>query len=275
MKITEKTDRGCVKTEQMTFLGEDGLLHCSVCEEAIEAFIPAGMELFGKTKRARMCACCREAKERSEKRSKQMEHDRTVSLLREKCFSDKNMYNWRFENDNSRNSKMHVAKEYVASWEENEKENRGLNFWGSVGTGKTYMAGCIANALLEKEVSVRMTNFAEILNALNSPGVDRNEYIHSLCRVRLLIIDDLGMERGTEYGMEQVYNVIDARYRTHKPLIITTNIPLNELKNETNIARKRIYDRVLEMCIPVQVQGANMRLIEQKEKFRKFTEKKE
>ena len=68
--------------------------------------------------------------------------------------------------------------------------------------------------------------------------------------------------------------MIDVRCRSNKPLIITTNLSLQEMKNESNIARKRIYDRILAMCIPVQVQGTNMRQIEQKEKFRKFTEKK-
>ena len=64
--------------------------------------------------------------------------------------------------------------------------------------------------------SVRMTNFAEILIELNCSDTDRNAYIQKLCKFRLLIIDDLGMERGTDYGMEQVYNVIDARYRSGK-----------------------------------------------------------
>lgn len=274
MMLTGKTNKDCINTEKEEYFGEDGLLYCGICHEPKEAFYPPGKDLFGKRKHPRMCVCHREECKRLEQRAKQMEHDRMVSLLRERCFSDKNMYNWRFENDNGLNQKMNVAREYADSWEENEKENRGLNFWGGVGTGKSYMAGCIANELLEKEVTVRMTNFAEILNELNSHDTDRNEYIQSLCRARLLIIDDLGMERSTDYGLEQVYNVIDARCRSNKPLIITTNLSLQEMKNENNMARKRIYDRILAMCIPVQVQGINMRQIEQKEKFRKFTEKK-
>lgn len=136
------------------------------------------------------------------------------------------------------------------------------------------MAGCIANALIEQEVSVLMKNFATILNDLNSHYADRNEYIQSLCRNRLLIIDDLGMERGTDYGLEQVYNVIDARYRSNKPLIITTNLTLNEMQNETNIDRKRIYDRVLAMCMPMQIQGTHMRKIERENKRKKYMEDK-
>ena len=47
----------------------------------------------------------------------------------------------------------------------------------------------------------------------------------------LLILDDFGMERGTEYGLEQVYSVIDSRYRSGKPLIATTNLTLEELQH--------------------------------------------
>ena len=54
---------------------------------------------------------------------------------------------------------------------------------------------------------------------------------------------------GTEYGLEQVYNVIDSRYRSRKPLIVTTNLSLTELQNPQDTAHARIYDRVLEMCL--------------------------
>ena len=65
-----------------------------------------------------------------------------------------------------------------------------------------------------------MTNFALILNDLAASFEGRNEYISRLFRYPLLIIDDFGMERGTEYGLEQFYNVIDSRYRSKKPLIV-------------------------------------------------------
>src|SRR5699024_11906731 len=71
---------------------------------------------------------------------------------------------------------------------------------------KSYLAGCIANALMEKEVPVYMTNFAVILGDLSPGFTGRNEYISRLCRYPLLIIDDFGMERGTDYGLEQVFH---------------------------------------------------------------------
>ena len=87
----------------------------------------------------------------------------------------------------------------------------------------------------------------------------RNEYIDRLCRFPLLILDDFGMERGTEYGLEQVYNVVDSRYRSRKPLIVTTNLTLEELQHPEDTAHARIYDRLLEMCCPVCITGENIR----------------
>ena len=78
-------------------------------------------------------------------------------------------------------------------------------------------------------------------------------------RCSLLIIDDLGAERSTEYAVENVFNVIDRRYRTGKPLIITTNLHIDTMRNETSIDKKRIYDRVFEMCVPVQMKGTSKR----------------
>ena len=87
----------------------------------------------------------------------------------------------------------------------------------------------------------------------------RNQYIARLCRYPLLILDDFGMERGTDYGLEQVFNVIDSRYRSGKPLIVTTNLSLDELQHPQDTPHARIYDRLLEMCAPILFTGTNFR----------------
>ena len=112
---------------------------------------------------------------------------------------------------------------------------------------------------MEQEIPVRMTNFALILNDLAASFEGRNEYIDRLCRYPLLIIDDFGMERGTEYGLEQVFNVIDSRYRSGKPLIVTTNHTPDMLENPQDTAHARIYDRLIEMCSPICFTSKNFR----------------
>ncbi|RHF79374.1 ATP-binding protein, partial [Coprococcus comes] len=186
-------------------------------------------------------------------------HLETVERLKRQGFTDKTMQDWTFANDNGSCPQMKNAAGYVARWERIKDGNYGLLLWGKVGTGKSYFAGCIANALMEQEVPVCMTNFATILNDLAASFAGRNEYISRLCSFPLLIIDDFGMERGTEYGLEQVYNVIDSRYRSRKPLIVTTNLTLEELQHPEDTAHARIYDRLLEMCSPLCFTGENLR----------------
>ena len=169
------------------------------------------------------------------------------------------MREWTFANDNGGSPQMKNARFYVEHWEEMQAQNIGYLLWGGVGTGKSYCAACIGNALMEREVYVRMTNFALILNDLAATFEGRNEYIESLCRYPLLIIDDFGMERGTEYGLEQVYSVIDSRYRSRRPLIVTTNLTLDELQHPQDIPHARIYDRLLEMCAPIRFAGDTFR----------------
>ena len=126
--------------------------------------------------------------------------------------------------------------------------------------GKSFFAGCIANALLDKGIPVLMTNFSRILNTLTGMYTDdRNQFIDSFNKYSLLIIDDLGIERSSEFALEQVFNVIDSRYRSKKPLIVTTNLTLDELKHPKDLARARIYDRVLERCVPLKINNQNIR----------------
>ncbi len=166
------------------------------------------------------------------------------------------VYSWRLEPTD----KLPVGKKPCLSLRELEKQI-------GYDLDTRYLAGCIANALMEKEVSVCMTNFALILNDLAASYKDRNDYISSLCSFPLLILDDFGMERGTEYGLEQVYNVIDSRYRSRKPLIVTTNLTLEELQNPEDTAHARIYDRLIEMCTPVCITGENFRKARAREKM--------
>ena len=190
--------------------------------------------------------------------SKEFERMQRLNMLKSLCFEDHALYSWTFEKDNGKNPIMWMARDYVDKWSDALSGNTGLVLWGDVGTGKTFFAACIANALVEQNVSVKMTNFSTILNDLFTES-DKNKYLNRLNDHSLLIIDDLGIERGTEYALEQVYNVIDTRYKSGKPLIVTTNLTLDELKAPTDIPHKRIYDRVIGMCVPVMFNGVNFR----------------
>ncbi|HIS47110.1 MAG TPA: ATP-binding protein [Candidatus Scybalocola faecigallinarum] len=250
------------------YIGEDGLLYCGKCHMPKEAYFSQELaQRFGMKTHPKECDCQRKVREQAEVLREQSRHTEAVRSLKEQCFSERAMQEWNFQRDHEDSKNTETARFYVKHWEKMKRDNIGLLFWGAVGTGKSFLAGCIANALLEQEIPVRMTNFEEVLNDLSSNFSEKNEYIKSLCRFPLLILDDFGMERGTEYGLEQIYAVIDGRYRSGKPLIVTTNLTLNELNNPRDTAHARIYDRLKEMCVPLNFSGESRRRMTAQEKL--------
>ena len=225
---------------------------------------------MGKNQHPVECACHKAEREQQEAAIKAQKHLDLVRRLKADGFSDSALLDWTFANDNGRSPQMHHAHRYVEQWQTMRSENIGLLFWGGVGTGKSFLAGCIANAPIAQEVPVRMTNFAHILNELSNSFSGRNEVVDRLCRYPLLIIDDFGMERGTEYALEQIYNIVDSRYRSRKPLIVTTNLTLDEIRHPQDTAHARIYDRLLEMCVPISCIGVSFRKETAQEKLERL-----
>ena len=237
----------------------DGLIHCKKCGGQRQTVVPC----FGKPGYFMprcICQCQREAEEQrkaAEERQRRMER---IKRRKAQGLQDRYLYDYTFANDNGQNPLMDKARAYVENWKEAYRNNTGLLLFGDVGTGKSFFAGCIANALLDRDVPVLMTNFPTILNRLTGMfSEDRADFIASFDEYDLLIIDDLGVERSTEYAMEQMFFVIDSRYRSRRPMIITTNLKLAELKNPPDLAHARIYDRILERCAPILFAGKNFR----------------
>ena len=237
----------------------DGLIHCKKCGGQRQTVVPC----FGKSGYFMprcICQCQREAEEQrkaAEERQRRMER---IKRRKAQGLQDRYLYDYTFSNDNGQNPLMGKARAYVENWKEAYRSNTGLLLFGDVGTGKSFFAGCIANALLDRDVPVLMTNFPTILNRLTGMfSEDRADFIASFDEYDLLIIDDLGVERSTEYAMEQMFFVIDSRYRSRRPMIITTNLKLAELKNPPDLAHARIYARILERCAPILFAGKNFR----------------
>ena len=247
-------------------INESGLICCSKCRTPRQKRI----EVSGKTIEPRcMCVCQTEDYDQREQERKHREFLDIVAKNRSIGLPDSSLRKHTFENDLGYNSKqIRMAKRYVQHWEEFKQDSTGLLLWGNVGTGKSFIAGCIANALLDKGVPVIMTNFARLLNKLTDMyASDRNAYIDSFKRYPLMIIDDLGVERNSEFAREQVFSVIDSRYRSELPMIVTTNLTLEELQHPEDLSRSRIYDRVLERCLPIRVNDQNIRELNQAATF--------
>lgn len=242
---------------------KDGLKYCKICNEPKQCkIIFQGKEMIvGCT-----CKCVDEIQNKIEnaKRLKcinELKSNITDSLYQKMTF-EKSDFEIKF------------AKNYVANFEKYKAENIGLMIIGDKGTGKTYAAACIANALCENLTSVYMSNVLYLTQQLG----DFNTQVETLNKIRkcqLLIIDDIGAERQTDYMCEQVYNIIETRYRANKPLVITSNVTLDQLKNCNDIRLVRTYDRLKEMCHPIVMNGDSRRVKKANDRFLKLKEELE
>lgn len=251
------------------YIGEDGLRRCGKChtpKEAVLSTLPnlpveISGAVFGHDRKVPiMCKCRQEKLDREEAEFKRREEAQRIMRLRLNCFHSEDDANCTFALDDRRDVKVSNALQlYADNFAENRKINLGLLLHGPVGTGKTFYAACIANRLLDAGYTVEMTSFTRIVNTMQGMYEGKQAYIDLLMRRDLLIIDDLGVERESEFMQEQVTAIIDARYKSKRPLIITTNIDLEEIKRPKNLTYRRMYDRLLEICHPVKVDGKSRR----------------
>jgi DNA replication protein DnaC len=246
-----------IKANEGDYIGEDGLLYCGNCHTKKQTEV----NIFGAVRRPMcLCKCMTEKRDAEEAAMKREEFERRTKEYRKTGFPESDMQNWTFENDDMANERITKAmRNYVDNFAELKKHGKGLLLYGSIGKGKTYAACEVANALIDKGYPVLVTNFARLTNTIQGKFEGKQEYIDSLNQFQLLVIDDLGAERKSEYMQEIVYNIIDSRYRAGLPFIITTNMTIEEIKTPTDIGNARIYDRIIERCFPIEVNGKNRR----------------
>lgn len=251
------------------YLGTDGLLYCGKCRTKKETLIKFPEE-FGGGERKVSCQCqCQIEEERWRKEQDQYEQDMLyIRRMRDASMMDAKYKNARFDTyqvTQSNRKAYNLARNYCNHFEQMFADNQGIIFHGPVGTGKSYTAACIGNELLDQKQSVIMTSLVKILQ--NIEKQNEESYIAMLNSAKLLILDDLGTERSTDYALEKVYNIIDSRSRVSKPMILTTNLSLDEMLDVQDIRYKRIYDRIFETCFPVEISGDSFRRISAAQRY--------
>lgn len=256
--IAKQCEMNFIKKEG-DYTDEAGLLVCGECHTRKQTEV----KLFGEIKRPYCsCKCETERRNAEKEQRKQAELQREINKMRQMAFPKEErekMQQWTFANDDMTNERITKAMQnYVDNFDELKKQGKGLLLYGMCGTGKTYAACEVANALIDKGYSVMVTNFARVINSLQAT-FEKQECIDNLNRYSLLVIDDLGIERDTPFAKEQVYNIIDSRYRAGLPMIITTNLSIDKIKSPEDIENIRIYDRILERCFPIEVTGISRR----------------
>lgn len=258
------------------YIGNDGLLYCGKCRTKKQTVVhlPAGTIFGDGGEKVVTCQCqCQQEYERKRKEmDAHREEMRLIQKRKDASMMDSKYHGAVFsayEETPDNNKVLKVAKNYVRKFEDMYSHNQGILLYGPVGTGKSYTAACIANALLDQNISVIMTSFVKILQ--NIQYQNEADYIEMLNSAKLLILDDLGTERNTDFALEKVYNIIDSRSRASKPMILTTNLELSEMMDTPDIRYKRIYDRIFETCYPLKVPGKSFRRLSAEKRFDQMT----
>lgn len=243
------------------FKDSDGLLVCGKCGKRKQKLITLtrnGAEVPMVV--PVMCKCKSDAYKQQKARDEQEKEMEAISKLRKESLMDSRFRSISFKNFvlNQYNEKcFRLCKRYATAFDKMMEKNMGLLMYGGVGTGKTFAAACIANYLLDQKIPVVMISFIKLLEMLEK-NTD-NDIIQNLQSAKLLVLDDLGAERRTSYALEKVYNIIDARYRSKLPVILTTNLTMDEMMDAESMQYERIYDRIFEMCYPLEFKGMSWR----------------
>lgn len=257
------------------YVDEEGFLCCGKCRTRKQTIVhlPESLSKNGMPEDMKVgipCECRKREIERQEKEERERKEMEAVAALKRQSLMDERLADATFENfqQTKQNARqLRLCRRYAEHFDEMLEKNQGLLFYGGVGTGKTYAAACIANYLLSRRRSVVMTSFVKLLNSMQTFREDDSVMLNRLNRAKLLIIDDLGAERGTDFALEKVYDIIDSRYRARLPVILTTNLSMDEMKEAVDIRYTRIYDRIFELCYPLEFVGRSWRKAEASRRF--------
>lgn len=237
--------------QQGDYINEaDGLLYCGKCRTRKQCrinFLGEEQVVFC------ICSCKQEELELDRKRR---EAEKTEARRRA-CFDGSNLVNAVFDNDDGANEQLsRVCRAYAKKF---SPSSRWLLLYGDCGTGKSFAAACILNELIDRGYSARFATVSRIEKELFD--AENKAYIlDKLSRVDILCIDDFGAERGTEYMQQIVFDLIDTRSKSGKPCIITTNLSSRDFSYPKRFDAKRIYSRILEHAITLEVGGSDRRV---------------
>lgn len=249
---------------------------CPKCGEPIErvTYLP-GFHRY--IKGPVMCSCkktelqAKEIEEQNKEKQIRLKQIIKSSLMDEK-FKQCTFSTWDF---NKGTRKMYsIGRKYTEKFMVMKNKSIGLLIHGAPGNGKTHTTACITNELISKMVPVICVSINALLDRIketyNKWGKEGEETVlRSLQNADLLIIDDLGTEQNTDWSQTRIYNILDSRYRNGLPLIVTTNLTLEELKEKYHA---RTYSRLIDMCTPVLNDGKDIRIDSAKEKTRILSE---
>lgn len=193
----------------------------------------------------------------------------------DKLFQNNNLgkrqLNSTFENYKitNKNKKAYENAKKYANKLINGETDKGLFITGTYGVGKTYLASCIANETIKNKNTVVFGTLIQLLDYIKDTYKDSDmsdkEYLNLYSSVDLLIIDDLGKEKPTEWVLEKLFLIVNNRYNNYLPIVITTNYNRNQLRERLCVNKNysmvdSIISRLYEMCGGIEIKDEDHRM---------------
>lgn len=254
------------------YIGEDGLLYCGMCKAPRQMVLEVPM--VGTRIVPIMCPCEIAKREAEAAREAMEAEQRRIDGMRKIGITSPDYREMVLAADDGSDPKMRaIVDRYIEKRDLMRRENIGLLLHGSAGGGKTFWASALANAMIDHGSSAMITTVPRLVTAMSQDfEAEKSRILEQVERVQFLVLDDVGIERQTGYMAEKMFEIIDARYRSRRPLIVTTNLTLEEISNPQQMEYKRVFDRIVEMCQPIHVSGEGRRKAIAREKSNKARE---
>jgi DNA replication protein DnaC len=190
---------------------------------------------------------------------------RLYTLLLERSRLPRRYYDARFDTaartDNNRGVYESVI-DYCTRFAAGDT-SQGLFITGSVETGKTHLAACIANDLMSQGTRVTFGSVYSLLGRIRSTydggSETEDQILDELTRSPLLILDDLGKEKVSAFVQRVLFQVIDERYNHMRGIVVTSNWTLTALEERYDEVGPAIVSRLSEMCAGIMVAGDSWR----------------
>lgn len=248
-----------IPQDQQTYIGPDGLQRCTNCHGNRE--VALDLPWMRHKVIPCLCRCMAQQRDQEVQRLRDQEHYDRIQRMRAVGIDDCSLLSATFDSDDYKYPQVSDAlRRYVEHFEVLCKDGRGILLYGPVGTGKTYYAACVVNALISEGYPAMMTSIVRLVNQIGGADwADRQPMIDRLADYALVALDDLGTERQSDYVIEQMTAILDTLYRSGTPMIITTNQDPSKLAKNSNIHIQRIWDRIRERCHPIAVMGESRR----------------
>lgn len=230
------------------FKDDDGFWVCSVCKQRMQSVLPNSHSVVYVP-----CLCDQnKLKEKQNIIKKNMENQ-LKDKARSDAFNDASMQNIKFSNSAQFNPAIDAdITSYINNFYYSKKMGIGKIFYGNISSGKTHCSICLVNKLIDNGFSAKYMNLSR---AVSNYVETKNAFLDYIKTFDLLVIDDFLDGSENDFFLSCTYQIVNSRFESHKPMIIITNLTLNQMKKHSKILSAKIFSKILDVCLPLEING--------------------